>query len=408
MSLETAASDVAGQIKSQEFIEVVAHHDADGIAAGSILCHAMVRAGIRFRLRVRQEISAADLTADHAYLLCDLGAGMDSLPKDTIVVDHHLAHFTGKFHANPRLFGIDGERELSASGTAYIVAQQIGDNRDLAGLAILGVMGDGQVLSGKNLEIFNEAVGNGIMAPNRGLRLPGRDMPERFTMAINPYLDGISGNGDEVAAIIAQSGPAGSETLRIDRLLSLAVLRVIPHAGAGCIEGIYGDTYTLGREVIPDAHAMASVIDACGKSGHGDLGASLCLRCSRDTEAGWEMAKAHRLNVIAAIRAIAPALPAQDGVYELENPALAGDVADALACLSVHTTPIAVVARRGDACRISVRCPPGTDADLGSLIHGIAQSCGGSGGGHRLRAGATIPCNRLDTFRQGWHEAVAA
>lgn len=405
MSLETAANHVAEQIKRQEFVEIIAHHDADGIAAGSILCHAMVRSGIRFRLRIRQEITAAELTADHAYLLCDLGAGMEDLPKNTMVVDHHPAHFTGEFHVNPRLAGIDGEHELSASGTAYFVAQHLGDNRDLAGLAMLGVVGDGQVLSGKNLEISNEGVGNGIIAPNRGLRLAGRNMAERFIMAINPYLDGISGNENEVNAIITQAG--GCDALRIDRFLSLAVLRVIPRSGAGCIEGIYGDTYALEREVISDAHAMASVIEACGKSGHGDLGATLCLRCSRDAETGWETAKVHRLNVIAAIRATVTAPPAQDGVYEVENAALASDVADALACMSIHTTPVAVVARRGDACRISVRCPPGTDADLGSMIHGIAQSCGGSGGGHRLRAGATIPCTRLDAFRQGWHEAVA-
>ena len=61
MSLETAAETVADQIKRQEFVEVYAHHDADGIAAASILCHAMLRAGIRFRLRVRQEISLSDL-----------------------------------------------------------------------------------------------------------------------------------------------------------------------------------------------------------------------------------------------------------------------------------------------------------------------------------------------------------
>ena len=49
MSLaESAADTIADQIRRQEYVEVFAHHDADGIAAGSILCHAMLRAGIRF------------------------------------------------------------------------------------------------------------------------------------------------------------------------------------------------------------------------------------------------------------------------------------------------------------------------------------------------------------------------
>ena len=77
MLLETAAGIVADRIKRQEFIEVYTHHDADGIAAASILCHAMLRAGIRFRLRVRQEIALSDLGGDKTYLLCDLGAALE-------------------------------------------------------------------------------------------------------------------------------------------------------------------------------------------------------------------------------------------------------------------------------------------------------------------------------------------
>ncbi|RPI35407.1 MAG: DHH family phosphoesterase, partial [Methanoregulaceae archaeon] len=148
MSLETAAGTVAEQIKRQEFVEVYAHHDADGIAAASILCHAMLRAGIRFRLRIRKEIALSDLGGDAAYLLCDLGSGVEDLPRNVMVVDHHLPLSEGEFHVNPRLAGIDGDRELSAAGTAYYVAQELGDNRDLAGLVIPGIIGDGQQMAG--------------------------------------------------------------------------------------------------------------------------------------------------------------------------------------------------------------------------------------------------------------------
>ena len=64
MPLESIAETVADQIRRQEFVEVYAHHDADGIAAGSILCHAMERAGIRFSLRIRHEVNPAELKGD--------------------------------------------------------------------------------------------------------------------------------------------------------------------------------------------------------------------------------------------------------------------------------------------------------------------------------------------------------
>ena len=409
MSLETAAGTVAEQIRRQEFIEVFGHNDADGIAAASILCHAMLRAGIRFRLRVRQEIFLPDLAGDAAYLLCDLGAGMEELPRNVMVVDHHLPLSEGDFHVNPRLCGIDGDRELSAAGTAYFVAQELGDNRDLAGLVIPGIIGDGQQMAGKNLEIFNNGIANGIIVPDRGLTLPGRDMTERWYMAMSPYLDGISGAEERIAALLDQSrDPApGANGLSLDTLLSEVVLEAAPKTTAASLLSLYGDTFHLQREVIDDAHALTAVIDACGKSGSGDIATTLCLRSSHYLDRAWEITRQHRGRVIEAVRSAHP-VEGCKGVYEIMNATLASDVSDILARDVPHAVPVLVYAKSGDTCRISARCPAGTTADLGPLVRTLAGSCGGNGGGHLLRAGATIPCDRIPLFAKGWQEAIAS
>jgi single-stranded-DNA-specific exonuclease len=408
MSLETAAETVAEQIRRQEFIEVYAHHDADGIAAASILCHAMLRAGIRFRLRVRQEITASDLTGDNAYLLCDLGAGMESLPKKVMVVDHHLPLFDGEFHVNPRHAAIDGDRELSAAGTAYIVAQNLGDNRDLAGLVIPGIIGDSQQMTGKNLEIFNDAIANGIIVPDRGLKLPGRDMPERWYTAISPYLDSISGEEQRVGDLIDQSHDLakGQNEDRLDILLSRVVLEAAPMTTHESLLALYGDSFHLQREVIEDAHALTAVIDACGKAGYGDLASTLCMRSSRYLDRAWEITRLHRVRVIDAVRTV-KAVEGKSGMYEIQDATLASDVADILARDRPHAVPVLVFAQANNSCRISVRCPPGTAADLGPRVRSLAAACGGTGGGHLLRAGATIPCEMIGMFASGWQEARA-
>jgi single-stranded-DNA-specific exonuclease len=147
MSLEEAAGRVAEHLERQEFVEVYAHHDADGITAASIICIAMLRREMKFRLRVVSELPDQGITAGQGTLLCDLGSGREDLPGDVMVVDHHIPGFSGTYHVNPRLFGIDGDHELSSSGAAYLVANELGDNRDLAGLAITGFVGDGQELA---------------------------------------------------------------------------------------------------------------------------------------------------------------------------------------------------------------------------------------------------------------------
>ena len=409
VSLESAAETIAAQIRRQEFVEVLAHHDADGIAAASILCHAMLRAGIRFRLRVRQDVSASDLSGESAYLLCDTGAGMADLPKATMVVDHHLPLFEGEFHVNPRLAGIDGDRELSAAGTAYYVAQKLGDNRDLAGLVIPGIIGDRQEIAGKNLEIFNDGVANGIIVPDRGLTLPGRDMAERWYTTTNPYLANVSGAEQLVADFVEQAKDPSSpnKPLMLDVLISRVVLEAAPEATLAGLRGIWGDTYHLQREAIEDAHALAAIIDACGKTGNGDIGATLCLRSSHDIDRAWEITRQHRVRVIEAVRATHP-YEGVAGVYEVKDATVLSDVADILSRDLSAGGPVLVYAKSGSLCRISARNPAAGTAGLGPMVRELAAACGGSGGGHTLRAGATIPCNRIGAFAKGWQEAIAS
>lgn len=405
MSLDEAAGKLADHLGRQEFVEVYAHHDADGIAAGSILCMALLRQNIRFRLRVVTRLSPAEISPDTPTLLCDLGSGIEDLPGSVMVVDHHIPHYTGDLQVNPRLHQVDGDRDLSSAGAAYMVAQGLGDNRDLSSLVMLGIIGDGQTLTGPNLEIFNEAVAEGIINPGRGYLLPGRDEHERLYAALNPYLHQVS--GDEMAvADLLESASSGDELSR-EKLLSLLVLRVSPFAPVETLEEIYGATYSLEREVIPDAHALTAVVDACGKSGFGGLAASLCLRSSGDLTDAWNLSFQHRGKVIRALRA-ACSQDESPGYFEVDEVTVASDVADALSRDCIHQGPVVVSARHDELCYISARCPRRIDMNLGDAVRDAALQCGGFGGGHRLRAGATIPCARIGEFRAILARTVAA
>ncbi|WP_243670781.1 phosphoesterase [Methanoculleus chikugoensis] len=309
MSLDAAAASLADRLLEQEFVEVLAHHDADGIAAASILCHAMFREGGRFRLRIRPGIATADLPGDGSVLLCDFGSALTDLPPgDVMVVDHHLPpRFEGDYHVNPHLAGIDGDRDLSAAGAAYLVAQRMGDNRDLAGLALLGIIGDGQALDGPNREIVNEGIANGFITPRRGLRLPGRGLAEQLSLAVDPpYLPpGFSGEPDAARTLVAEI--TDEDDMDIESLLTRLVLTTAPpNASVSALCGIWGTTYSLGREVIDEALNLAAVVDACGKAGNGDIGASLCLRSSHALQEAWEITARYRQAVVAGIRGGTP------------------------------------------------------------------------------------------------------
>ncbi|KLK89087.1 phosphoesterase [Methanoculleus sediminis] len=405
MSLDAAVASLADHLLEQEFVEVLAHHDADGIAAASILCHAMFREGGRFRLRIRPGITTDDLPGDGSVLLCDFGSALTDLPGDVMVVDHHLPRFEGDYHVNPHLAGIDGDRDISAAGAAYLVAQRMGDNRDLAGLALLGIIGDGQTLDGPNKEIVNEGIANGFITPRRGLRLPGRGLVEQLALAVDPYLPGFSGVPDRARTLVAEV--TDEDDMDIESLLTRIVLAAAPDASVSALCGIWGTTYSLGREVIDEALNLAAVVDACGKAGNGDIGASLCLRSSHAIQEAWEITARYRQAVIAGIRG-ARRLDERVALFAVDDGEVASDVADALANDFVQSGPVFVIGRIGDHCSVSARCPPGIDLDLEAVMRTIAEACGGQGGGHRLRAGARVAADQADRFRQELLEAIPA
>lgn len=113
-----------------------------------------------------------------------------------------------------------------------------------------------------------------------------------------------------------------------------------------------------------------------------------------------------RKRVIEAVTA--SAAKTRDGVCEVGDPAVASDVADILAFDLDRSGPVLVWARDSEACRFSARCPGMPDLDLGAVVRRLAAENGGTGGGHRTRAGATIGCSETDSFVKGFLEAVAA
>lgn len=403
MTIDTVADRLANRLLDTDFVEVLAHNDADGIASAAIVGIALHRRGIPFRLRTCDRLRPEIVPSGEHVLLCDLQPAGDGFPADIMVIDHHVTKKEIPCQVNPRLAGIDGDRELSAAGAAFLVAGRMGDNRDLAGLAIVGMIGDGQANCGMNRDIISEAITNGFIETDRGFCLAGRDRAEELLISIRPHLAGISGDEAAVAALMAKTGN-GDET---DTLLNEIVMQVAPSASAAAMEAVYGDTYELEREVVHDAHTLAALVEACGKSGLSGLAASLCLRSSDAVGEAWEITRRYHLAVIAAVRQARP-LDQAGIVYQVENPAIAGSVADALAHDTVRTSPVAVIVRGGELISVSVRAIPGIDADMAALIFGLAEEFEGHGGGHRTRAGATVPAAAGDRFVKRLSEVLCA
>jgi hypothetical protein len=164
-------------------IQLFHHNDSDGLTSGAILTRAFERQGYvvrRFCLEkpypaalrkvYEQEggiIVFADFAGRIAPLLSELNRGRNL----TLILDHHVAEASTEprvINLDPDLFGLKGDRDISASTTCYLFALALDQaNRDMAHIAAIGAVGDGFFVDGQlvsqNRKVAQEAVRQGKM-----------------------------------------------------------------------------------------------------------------------------------------------------------------------------------------------------------------------------------------------------
>ena len=170
--METAIREVRQY--GQKTVRIFHHNDADGLSSGAILTRAFEREGfeaVRFCLEkpypaVLKKVFAqegqllvfADFAGRIAPILSDLNRGRNL----TLILDHHVAEASTDprvYNLDPDLFGLKGDRDISASTTCYLFARTLNPaNRDLAHMAVIGAVGDNFVVDGRLASQNRDAV----------------------------------------------------------------------------------------------------------------------------------------------------------------------------------------------------------------------------------------------------------
>lgn len=162
-------------------IQLFHHNDSDGLSSGAILTRAFERQGYkvqRFCLekpypavlkKVYEQEGKIIVFADFAGRIAPLISELNQGRNLTLIVDHHVAEASTdpKVHnLDPDLFGLKGDRDISASTACYYFAITMNPaNRDMAYIAAIGAVGDGFFVDGKlasqNRDVTFEAVQQG-------------------------------------------------------------------------------------------------------------------------------------------------------------------------------------------------------------------------------------------------------
>jgi len=167
----------------EKAVQIFHHNDSDGLSSGAILTHAFERQGFkvqRFCLekpypavlkKVYEQEGKIILFADFAGRIAPLLSELNRGRNLTLVLDHHVAEASTDprvLNLDPDLFGLKGDRDISASTTCYLFAVTMDAvNRDMAHIAAIGAVGDGFFVDGalvsENHQVALEAVQQGRM-----------------------------------------------------------------------------------------------------------------------------------------------------------------------------------------------------------------------------------------------------
>ncbi len=463
--LEQKSLEIAGELSSIPYGEpalVVCHLDADGITSGSIIASALLRLGIAPHIRVVKQLDEAAIAeilpikAKHV-IFTDMGTGQRQLlerfgtyDRRIFIIDHHQpppstqddynsGSVSSIMEFNPHFFGFDGSTEISASGTAFLVAKKMSsENNSLAPLAIVGALGDMQdkgdrsSLVGLNASIAEEAQRSGQVAVSKGLKLYGfesRPLVKSMEYTLNPYLPGLSGDEGACFKFLKSAGidprkQDGSWRSISDlsneeiRQVTSALIKYLISQGLSSqdAESVVGVIYTIKSEgadsPLRDAREYASSVNACGRLGKYGLGVAICLGDRADALAAlrellldyrkkisgylrWLESNPSALRVMNSIQAILAGNNIDDRMigtiisiafsmkpFTRSKPIFGLSNADGVVKVSARGTPELV--RRG--------------LNLGSAIREASEQVGGTGGGHNIAAGGQIPSGKEDAF----------
>lgn len=410
--LDKAAESIARAVLHCESMRVISHNDADGITSAALICMALRRVGIPFQATLLNRLDESVLAGlDRPVVFCDMGSGkpetISRVKEDCFVLDHHRPVGNMEcMHLNPHLFGIDGAFELSAAGTVYSVVRHMGENSDLAGLALVGAMGDRQAMIGANRTILDEAVSSGAVEVRAGLKM-AQDGPveEVFASSIEPLLDHV-GDRDAVRRFLQElriyGHVEGLEKGDLARLCTAITLKLLMQ-GSFAADSIVGEVIRLRHEVVENSLEMVQLLNACGNRDVPGLGLQICLRDESALPEARRMATEYKDHILREIVLLREKSRAMKSIryLKMEN-GEAGAIVSGLGIRYLYTDlPLITLNHKDDMVKISARGNKpliSQGLDLSVALRKAAGAVGGAGGGHTIASGASIPPGSEDRF----------
>lgn len=430
-----ACNFIKKHIDNESIIRIISHNDADGISAAAVIANALKEEEAQFHTTIipRLKKDIIDKLRHEKYdlfIFSDMGSAyvkeLNSFKSDVIIADHHqtvdFETDSNLIHVNPHLFGIDGSKDLSGSGSSYLVVRNM-DKKHLSYFGLIGAFGDMQCqdgITGVNKLLFKDGIENGNLEVHEGLKIVSKSSEPLFkslAYTFSPGLPGITGDLEGSTEFLEKIGL--SYGIKFNDLedeekdiLKDELIKINPN--------IFGDCFTLPSEnpFLRDLEEYSHILDACGKNKKFGLGLSIAIgERDKALAVAVDLQRKYRDQLVKGLEWIK-----REGSQDLDfiqylysEDKMLKSVMGTIASIGLSVNlldsskPVLGLSRLHNDIKVSgrtIRNMVERGVDLGKALQDSSNNFGGQGGGHDIAAGALIPFESKENFLNLVNEIV--
>jgi RecJ-like exonuclease len=414
-SIEEVSRIFLEKIKDQE-VFIVSHFDTDGITSAAIMIKTLRNIDRKFSLKILKSLEEEfikEIPKDKIILFLDLASGsINHLEKSSLnlenifIIDHHQIprEIPDKINIiNPELW--EGEK-ISASGLTYLFCKKLDpSNKELAKLAVLGMIGD--CLEKEIDKLNNGILEEGEVQRKRGLLIYPSTRPLNRVLEYSsyPFIPGVTGDMEGVLNLLRESS-ISMKNNKYPSLIELSenemskiVTGIMLRNPRAKVEEIIGDIFLIKMfNKLEDAREISATINACSRLGRSDIALQFCMEIPKVKKESEAIHIRYKQHLISGLKFVNETEKIQGKGFVIINAkdkirdTIVGTITSILSNSAIYEpgTIITTMAYYDDKIKVSSRNVGRSGRNLREILSDITERIGGEVGGHHSAAGCII------------------
>jgi len=403
-------------------IKVISHYDADGITSAAIFSRALQRWNKKFSLQIVKGLDEEfikSLPEEGPIVFLDLASGslqyLENKKTEIFIFDHH--EITQKIPSNVTMINplLENAEPISGAGVAYLAAKCISEhNKDLAHLAIIGMVGD---MMDKNLgRAYDEIIKDAEAIVKRGLKIypSTRSLDKALEYSSNPYIPGVTGSYRGVLEVLSDAripkinGKFKSlSELTEEEMRSLITAIMLKTTGEDLSDKLIGNLFLVKLfNKLEDAREISALINACSRMDHPSVALGFCLGDSSLKEEAAKIYIDYKQSLVSALKYVSETDKISGKNYTIINgrnnikDTIIGTVASIISNSPTYSEGMIIVALayNENKIKVSARIAGREGRNVREILTQAIAPLGGEVGGHPNAAGCLISKEKESPF----------